>query len=117
MGVLRQWIGFGEVIEFTASRHGASAFYRAPASVTADSIRADLGSIGKVDVVRHPSGREKTVHPKCLGGAWTYEPGTYEGVIEFNGEENYTRATASRVAQLPDWLVYSGHGLCGGGLR
>ncbi|HKB50409.1 MAG TPA: hypothetical protein VKC63_03150 [Solirubrobacterales bacterium] len=103
------------VIEFTASRHGASVFYRAPASVTADSIRADLGSIGKVDVVRHPSGREKTVHPKCLGGAWTYEPSTYEGVIEFNGEENYTRATASRVAQLPDWLVYSGHGLCGSG--
>jgi hypothetical protein len=103
------------IIEFTARRHGASASYRATARVTADSIRADLGPIGKADVVRRPSGREKTVHPKCLGGAWPYEPGTYEGVIEFNGEESYTRAKASRVAQLPDWLVYSGHGPCGSG--
>jgi hypothetical protein len=103
------------VIDLTASRHGASVFYQAPASVTADSIRADLGSIGKVDVVRHPSGRQETVHPKCLGGAWTYEPGTYEGVIEFNGEESYTRAKASRVAELPDWLMYADHGPCGSG--
>jgi len=72
------------------------------ASVMADSIRADLGSIGKVDVVRHPSGREKTVHLKCLGGAWTYEPGTYEGVIEFNGGELHAGDGESRgpVARL-----------------
>lgn len=99
-------------IAFIAGRGGASAVYRAPATVTADVIRADLGPIGKVDVVRRPSGREKTVHPRCFGGTWTYEPGTYEGVVEFNGEENYTRAKVSRVAQVPDLLVNSGHGPC-----
>jgi hypothetical protein len=109
--------GIGEkgAIEFTASRHNESASYRAPASVTADAIQADLGSIAKVKVIRRPSGRERTVHPKCLGGAQTYEPGTYEGVIEFNGEEGYTRAKENRVAQLPAWLVFSNQGPCGGG--
>jgi len=109
--------GSGEkgTIEFTASQRGESASYRAPASVTADAIQADLGDIAKVDVIRRPSGREKTVHPKCLGGAQTYEPGTYEGVIEFNGEEGYTRARESRVAELPAWLMFSSHGSCGSG--
>lgn len=107
--------GHRGTIEFTASRHDASVSYRAPASVTADAIRADLGSIGRVDVVRRPSGREKTVHPKCLGGAQTYEPGTYEGVVEFNGEQGYTRARENRVAQLPAWLLFAGRGPCGGG--
>jgi hypothetical protein len=83
--------------------------------VTADSIRADLGRIGKVDVVSHLSGREKTVHLKCLGGSQTYEPGTYEGMIEFNGEEGYTRVRADRAAQLPAWLVFGSHGVCGSG--
>jgi len=103
------------ILGIAAHRRGASAYYRAPASVTADSIRADLGSLGKVDVVRRPSGREKTVHPRCLGGAWTYEPGTYEGLIEFNGEEGYTRAKASRVAELPEPLVFLGNAPCGDG--
>lgn len=102
-------------INFIASRPGASVFYSAPASVTTDAIRADLGRIGRVDVVRRPSGREKTVRVKCLGGKQTYEPGTYEGVIEFNGEEGYTRASEDRVAQLPTWLVFAGHGACGRG--
>lgn len=66
-------------------------------------------------MARRASGREKTAHPKCLGGAQTYEPGTYEGLIEFNGEGGYTRARDNRVAQLPAWLVFSNRGLCGSG--
>lgn len=83
--------------------------------MTADSIHAQLGGIAKVDVVRIPSGRKKTVHPRCLGGRWTYEPGTYVGIIEFNGEHGYTRARATHVAALPDWLLFPAHGLCGEG--
>jgi hypothetical protein len=100
-------------IEFFVGRHDAGAVYRASAIVTADTVRADLGSLGTVDVVRRPSGREKTVHPKCSGGAQTYEPATYEGVIEFNGEGGYTRARKRRVAQLPLFLIFSP--VCGGG--
>jgi hypothetical protein len=102
-------------IDFTVRRHGASASYNAPAKVTQDAIHADLGPIGRVDVVRYASGEKKTVHPKCLGGPLTYEPGTYEGVIEFNGERGYTQASDDRVAQLPAWLVFASHGACGSG--
>ena len=107
--------GHRGMIEFTASRHHERASYRAPASVTADAIRADLGRIGRVDVVRRPSGREKKVHLKCFGDTQTYEPGTYEGAIEFNGEEGYTRAREHRVAQLPALLLFAGRGPCHGG--
>lgn len=107
--------GHRGTIEFTASRHHERAYYRAPASVTADAIRADLGRIGRVDVVRRPSGREKKVHLKCFGDTQTYEPGTYEGAIEFNGEEGYTRAREHRVAQLPALLLFAGRGPCHGG--
>jgi hypothetical protein len=83
--------------------------------VTADAILANLGGVGRVDVVRIPSGREKTVHPQCIGGPLTYEPATYEGLIEFNGEQGYTRARVSRVAQLPAFLVFAARLPCGSG--
>lgn len=102
-------------IELVARRRNAAVSYRGIASVTSDSIHAELGDIARVDVVRVPSGRRKTVHPKCVGGRWTYEPGTYEGVIKFTGEHGYTRARASRVAALPDLLLFSAHDPCGGG--
>lgn len=102
------------LIDFSVRGHGASVSYRAPAIVTASTIRADLG-VARVDVILRPSGRQKTVHPKCFGDAVTYEPGTYEGVVEFNGERGYTQARMSRVAQLPALLLLVGGGSCGSG--
>lgn len=101
-------------IFFMVHRHGESATYRAPAIVTQTEIRANLGDLGKVEVVRVPSGRERKVHPKCPGRPLTYEPATYEGVIEFNGEGGYTRARESRVAQVPAFLLLLGALSCGG---
>ncbi|HWA54355.1 MAG TPA: hypothetical protein VG816_09310 [Solirubrobacterales bacterium] len=103
------------VVEITASGRHAVASYRFPATVTAEALRADLGRLGEINAIRRPSGLEKTVHLKCLGGEQTYEPATYEGVIEFNGEEGYTRVKESRAAQLPAWFIYSDHGSCGSG--
>jgi hypothetical protein len=102
-------------IDFIVRGHHASVSYRAPAIVTANTIQADLGGIARVDVALRPSGRQKKVHPKCFGEAVTYEPGTYEGVVEFNGEEGYTRASKRRVAQLPALLLFVGSGSCGSG--
>lgn len=94
----------GETERFSVSavRKGSSAFYSAPARVTATTISADLGSLGKVDLRLNPSGREKTFRLKCSrGDTFTYEPGIYEGVLEFNGEEGYTAVRATQVPLRP----------------
>lgn len=95
----------GGTVEIYVGRHRESVSYRASATVTADTLSADLGPLGRIEVVRRPSGRQRTVHPRCLGGSEAYEPGTYEGLIEFNGEEGYARARETSVPQMPAWLV------------
>lgn len=88
-------------IGITVSRGNEAVSYTTPAKVTPESIRADLGSLGRVALVLHPSGHEKTVDAGCLSDSETYEAGTYEGIIEFNGERGFTRARATRVAGRP----------------
>jgi hypothetical protein len=99
-------------IGVTASRGHDSVSYEAPAKVTEDSIRADLGTLGRVDLVLHPSGRVKTAHVRCLRHDETYEAGAYEGTFEFNGEGGFTRARTTRVAALPALPLIAG-GFCG----
>jgi hypothetical protein len=92
-------------------REGESAFYSAPALVSEAFVRADLGPLGKVDLAFHPSGREKTIPIKCSSGlTFTYEPGIYEGIVEFKGEGGYTSARAESARLVP--LLSS---FCGGG--
>lgn len=100
------------VIELFVGRRGKSVSYRAHAKMTADTLSADLGNIGRVSVFRRPAGYEKTVHLKCVPRTPTYEPAIYEGVIEFNGEEGYTRARVTHVSVLPLWLLFAPRGRC-----
>jgi hypothetical protein len=88
-------------VALTASRGHESASYYAPAKVTADSVRADLGGVGRVDLVLHRSGLEKTVSARCSHRRETFEAATYEGIVDFHGERGFTRARATRVAALP----------------
>jgi hypothetical protein len=81
----------------TARRGNESVSYSAPAKVTPDSIRADLGRLGHVHLVLRRSGQEATAGEKCLNHSETYEAGTWEGLIEFNGEAGYTRARATQA--------------------
>lgn len=102
-----------ERILVSAVRRGSSAFYSAPVRMTATTISADLGSLGRVDLRLNPSGREKTIGLRCSRGAtFTYEPGTYEGVLEFKGEEGYTAARATQVPLRP---LIEPSTFCGGG--
>lgn len=105
----------GGTIEFVVTGRGTRATYRAPASVTADTISADLGRLGRVEVLRIPSGHQETVHPRCFGESVTYERASYEGLIEFDGEHGYTRARVNRVAQIPAFLVFLAGSSCAGG--
>lgn len=97
------WISIG-----VGGKHG-SAFYRAPARVrgeaardsTATSIEADLGSLGRVDLLLNRSGREESFRFPCGGPKETYEPGVYEGAFEFKGEDGYTSVAATSVPFQP----------------
>lgn len=87
------------------------ASYRTHAIVSESYIKADLGPYGKVDLVRRPSGRKRTIPVRCTGGdTFTYEPALYEGIVEFRGEHGYTGVEATQVRALP--LISS---FCGSG--
>lgn len=91
-----------ERLFISASRKGSAAFYSAPVRMTATTISADLGSLGKVDLHLNPSGHKRTIPIKCgKGDTFTYEPGVYEGVLEFKGEEGYTTARATQLPLRP----------------
>jgi hypothetical protein len=90
-----------ESIAVTAVRGKESVGYLAPAKLTAESVHADLGRLGRVDLVLHKSGEEKTVRSRCFHEKESYEPGTYEGIFEFDGEGGFTRARATQVAGVP----------------
>ena len=83
----------GAVIVTLRSRH-ASVTYSAPAAVSPGSIEADLGSVASVDVDFVPSGRARTERSSCSGPV-RVEGGRYEGTIDFEGEDGYSRAHAA----------------------
>ncbi len=85
----------------SVSRKGEAAIYRWPAIVSDSFVRADLGSLGRVDLALRRSGREKSIPIKCSPHIYAYEPGVYEGIVEFKGERGYTRAGATQVPLLP----------------
>ncbi len=89
---------------------GSGTYYSAPATVSEDFVKAELGSFGRVDLAIHPSGAERKIHIRCSKETYPFESGEYEGVVEFEGEDGYTRADATRIPfQAP---VTS---FCGGG--
>jgi hypothetical protein len=61
---------------------------------TATSIEADLGEFGRVDLLLNRSGHKEGFRLPCGGPKETFEPGVYEGMIDFVGEGGYTRAAA-----------------------
>jgi hypothetical protein len=82
-------------------KNGSFASYTTDAIVSDAYVRADLGGLGKVDLAVHHSGVEKTVPIKCSRHSFTYEPVSYEGIVEFRGEQGYTEARAKSVAEIP----------------
>jgi hypothetical protein len=84
--------GRGEVL-LVVSRAHASVLYAAPAQLTATSLEADLGALGRISFQAVPSGREKTFQTQCEEDSRvSYEPQSYRGNFEFHGEEGYTEA-------------------------
>jgi len=90
--------------------NGSGTFYTAPAAVSEDFVKADLGSFGRVDLAIHPSGAERKIHVKCSKVTYPFELGEYEGVVAFEGEGDYTRIDATRIPFQPPFTSF-----CGGG--
>jgi hypothetical protein len=81
------------------------AFYSAPAVVSDDSIQADLGDLGRIDVTFHPSGHTRTVHSRCGGKPISFDSGNYEGTIVFHGELGYTDVEATAAGGSVGFLL------------
>jgi len=70
--------------------------YAAPATISPTTIDADLGKLGKISVIRVPTGRTRTVRWGCKpGGTKRVEAKRYEGTIEFHGEEGFAEVSAT----------------------
>jgi len=90
--------------------------YSVPATVTETSIQANLGDLGEISVAFHTSGQLTTARPSCGGKSVSFDPGIYEGTIDFHGEEGYTEVEATSVPGDPEfWLNIFCPALGGGG--
>ncbi len=79
-------------------RGSTAATYRVPARIRPDSLRANLGALGQIDVHFHARKREVEVsQPGCHGRPPVVEVGLFKGLIRFRGEDGYTRLSATRV--------------------
>jgi hypothetical protein len=104
-------LGIPAVVSIGVETKRSAALYRAPAKVTATSIRADLGPFGRVGLALRGSGREKTVPIRCSNGQkYTYETGIWEGVVEFRGEDGYVHGRETSLPVLPLITSYCGSG-------
>jgi len=97
-------------VELFVHKKHASIFYSAPATVTETSIQADLGELGEISVSFQRSGAAAIASPHC-GRPVSFDSGSFEGKIDFHGEEGYTEAQATSVPGNIDFLL---NGACGG---
>jgi hypothetical protein len=92
--------GDSEAVTLTAERKGSSASYTAKGFASDTRIKARLGQLGRVSMRFHSHGGPKrTPLPNgiCRGGAETVESGIWVGRIDFEGEQGYTVAHATRA--------------------
>jgi hypothetical protein len=90
--------------------HSSVVTYGVPATVTADplsaaTIEADLGALGRISFALVPTGRQENVRIGCVGKKHVrVEAARYEGKVEFHGEEGYT--DVSRTSADVDYDIY-----------
>lgn len=87
----------GTVLVFVSKRD-EGVFYATEAEVDEDSIEADLGTVGRIDVRYVPSGGTTREGAHCAPKRKaSFDTGYYVGTIELHGEEGYTEADGSRA--------------------
>ncbi|HET7052668.1 MAG TPA: hypothetical protein VFI09_01975 [Solirubrobacterales bacterium] len=104
--------GQDQVLVTMAGKSG-DVFYRAPANLDGEGIRANLGAVGTIDLTWRPSGRVGMARFKCRGyRANLYlAEGFYGGSVHIAGEHDFTEAALTRVKGRTGWYRYTD---CGG---
>lgn len=89
-------------IALIVQRGEEAATYAAPALLTATSLTADFGALGKVDLEVSASGKKKRFRATCgeESEAFSYEPPRYAGSFEFHGEEAYADAVSAAPTEF-----------------
>jgi len=80
-------------------RRGSSATYfsREEPTVTETSVSAAFGGVASIDVHFVPSGKERIERSDCDPEPISFDSGSYEGRIDFEGEEGFTEVHATRA--------------------
>lgn len=102
----------GSAIVYLVRKDDGAAYFSPPATMTADfvegiptvtSMHVGLGKLGEITLAFKPSGGKGTArHPHCNAGSVAYAAGSYEGTVEFHGEENFTDVSATSVVERPE---------------
>lgn len=102
-------------LAFVYLLHGRSVLvYLVPARMTAEfiegrptitSLRINLGKTGRIAVQFTPSGGTQVARSRCEQHRLVYAAGSYEGTIEYHGEENFSDVAATGAAQDPQLLL------------
>lgn len=98
----------GSLLLIVAAR-GRQVTYKAPATITETSIDANLGEVGEISVDFQRSDRPASV--PCGKRKVSFDSGSWEGTIEFRGEEGFATAEATSA---PGNIEYFLGGFCGG---
>lgn len=80
------------------TRKGSAALYFAEkgAEVTEESIAADFGGLGSIDLHFAPTGKARKEAPSCQPRrSIAVDSGAYEGRVDFEGEEGFTEVHAT----------------------
>ena len=84
----------------TPRRFEETSTYIARGKVSATSIEANFGSLGRASLRFHPTGpvTKTRPHRHCLGpDHYTIRPGVFVGTVRFRGEDGYAHAEAHRI--------------------
>jgi hypothetical protein len=89
-------------VSLSAKGPEGTAEYQARGQITANTVRARFGRLGRVAVRFHPSGRKRQVRisKRCMRGrppVVSSRLGHFVGMVRFRGERGYTRISAHRA--------------------
>ncbi|MFT3864505.1 MAG: hypothetical protein QM729_09555 [Solirubrobacterales bacterium] len=97
--------GNGSRVWITASGKHGSVKYSAPANLSREGIRSNLGKYGRIDLRWVPNGRIREVRVKCQAGIAKkfFAAGAYVGTFRFRGGGGFTSVRLHRIAWRRNW--------------